>query len=154
MILGAQGSATLPSSCPVKFKAGEAKRARGSQREVSEELAWADSWKQSAVCWSLASSFLEMAALANDYSFRQYSCLPVFSPKICSKGKDSNRPIQNKDPCQNSTFLTGVGREVYTKNLLFTNGNSLPLALLQSMNARLCLTSQPAQGANSKNQSF
>lgn len=98
-----------------QIKAGEAKRASGSQREASEELAWADSWKQSAVCWLLASSFLEMAALANDYSFRQYSCLSVFSPKICSKRKDSNRPIQNKDPCQNSMLLTEVGREVYKR---------------------------------------
>lgn len=145
MILGAQGSATLPSSCPVKLRLEKQREPVGAR----ERLSWADSWKQSAVGWLLASSFLEMAALANDYSFRQYSCLSVFSPKICSKRKDSNRPIQNKDPCQNSMLLIEVGREVYRKNLLFTNGNSLPLALLQSRGARLCLTS-----ANSKNQSF
>lgn len=45
-----------------------------------------------AVCWLLAGRFLEMAALANNYSFRQYSCLFAFSLIIYIKEKISNGP--------------------------------------------------------------
>lgn len=69
----------------------------------------AESLMQATGSWSLASRFLEMAALANDCSFRQDSCLFPFSLTIDSQGRIRNGSKSSKDPCQGHMFLTGVG---------------------------------------------
>lgn len=129
---GSLGQFFCLSSCLVKFQDRGAKAASGdSGVGVEEEPAHLPRQTvrcRPTLCWLLAGKFLEMAALAYDYSFRQYCCPFASSLTICIKGRTSYGPKENNDTCQGCMFLTGVGRpsKIYLKNLfLLANFNTL-----------------------------
>lgn len=78
-----------PPGCPVKFQAGEGSSPVGAGERGGEESSGTDSLQQTCVCCLLAGRSLEMAALANDYSFRQsgYLFWLFFPERSAARGR-------------------------------------------------------------------
>ena len=108
-ILGALGSSSLSPVAQSNFRLEKPSQPVEAGVGFGEEPVMAESLMQATECWSLASRFLEMAALANDCSFRQDSCLFPFSLTTDSQGRIRNGSKSSKDTCQGHMFLTGVG---------------------------------------------